>query len=186
MGKKASYKLQNLPAFEPPFVVHTAELIASPAWRARSIHVVRLLNRLELENCAHAGRENGFLVVSYEQFVKAGIGKQYIKNAIEDAVVLGLLVVDQGRWRGGAKGLPNKFGLTYLPLKTVPLDGTPPYHILPTNEWRRYRPGTLPKRSSKKSFPMVTPCNRPGFRRGNQIHQPNVIDLAKIQAESAS
>src|SRR5215472_6540411 len=62
MAKRSSFhshRVSDIPA--GAWVPHSAELIASPAWRARSLHVVRLLDRIELEHCAHAGRENGYL-----------------------------------------------------------------------------------------------------------------------------
>jgi hypothetical protein len=85
----------------------SADLIASPAWRARSIHCVRLLDRLELENCAHAGKENGYLIVTYDQFVAYGIGRRFVRRAIEEAVKLGLAkVTRQGLYRGAARRQP--------------------------------------------------------------------------------
>jgi hypothetical protein len=77
MAKRASFhprRVSDIPA--GPWVPHAAALIASPAWRARSLHVVRLLDRIELEHCAHAGRENGYLTVTYQQFVEWGIGRR--------------------------------------------------------------------------------------------------------------
>jgi hypothetical protein len=87
--------------------------------------VVRLLDRIELEHCAHAGRENGYLTVTYQQFVEWGIGRRFIKTAIVEAVRLGLLVVEPGLYRGGARRQPSRYRLTYLKWKFVPAVGAP-------------------------------------------------------------
>jgi hypothetical protein len=127
--------------------MHAAELIASPAWKARSIHCVRLLDRLELENCAHAGKENGYLIVTYDQFVAHGIGRRFVRPAIEEAIELGLLVVPrQGLYRGGARRHPNLYRLTYLKSKFVPVAGAP-YFLEPTHEWRAFTGKTKPRKS---------------------------------------
>jgi hypothetical protein len=121
------------------WVPHTAELIASPAWRARSIYAVRLIDRLELEHMAHAGKENGYLRLTWEQMCEAGISKRFIASTIAEAVALGLVRVDhRGSYRGGARNDPTLYRLTYLPVKFVPATGAPIYQD-PTNDWRAYR-----------------------------------------------
>jgi hypothetical protein len=132
-------------------VPHSVELISSLAWRTRSIHVVRLLDRIELEHCAHAGRENGYLTVTYHQFVEWGIGRRFIKTAIDEAVRLGLLVVQPGLYRGGAKRQPSLYRLTYLKWKFMPVTGAP-YYLDPTHDWRHFRQ----EKRARKSSRMVT------------------------------
>jgi hypothetical protein len=128
--------------------MHAAELIKSPAWKARSIHCVRLLDRLELENCAHAGKENGYLIVTYDQFVAYGIGRRFVRPAIEEAVKLGLAkVTRQGLYRGAARRQPNLYQLTYLKSKLVPGVGAP-YFLEPTHEWRAFTGKTKPRKST--------------------------------------
>jgi len=129
--------------------MHSAELIASPAWKARSIHVARLLDRLELENCAHAGKENGYLIVTYDQLVAHGIGRRFVRPAIEEASKLGLLkVTRQGLYRGGARRQPNMYQLTYLKTKFVPVAGAP-YYVAPSHDWRAFTAKTKPRKSSR-------------------------------------
>jgi hypothetical protein len=128
MAKRTSFhsrRVTDIPA--GPWVPHSAELISSPAWRARSIHVVRLLDRVELEYCAHSGRENGYLTVTYKQFVDWGIGRRFIKAAIDEAIRLGLLVVELGLYRSGARRQPSRYRLSYLKWKFVPAVGAPYY-----------------------------------------------------------
>lgn len=152
MAKRASFhsrRITDIPA--GPWVPHSAGLIASPAWRARSILVVRLLDRIELEHCAHAGRENGYLTVTYRQFVDWGIGRRFIKPAIQDAMQLGLLEVYPRLYRGGARSRPNLYRLTYLKAKFVPAAGAL-YYLEPMRDWRHFRP----EKKARKSRRMVT------------------------------
>jgi hypothetical protein len=127
------------------FVGHTAELLISEAWRGRSIHVMRLLDYFELEHCAHAGKENGFLQATYEQLVRHGIGRRFIRPAIAEAVARGLLkITHQGGYRGAGRLDPSYYQLTYLPWKFVPIAG-PPQYLEPTNEWKSYASSPAPK-----------------------------------------
>ena len=129
--------------------MHSAELIASPAWKARSIHCARLLDRLELEICAHAGHENGYLIVTYDQFVEYGIGRRFVRLAIEEAVELGLAeVTRQGLYRGGSRRQPNLYRLTYLKSKFVPTAGAP-YFLEPSHEWRAFKAKAKRRKSSR-------------------------------------
>ena len=112
---------------------------------------MRLLDRIELEHCAHAGRENGYLTVTYDQFVEVGIGRRFIKPAIQDAMQLGLLEVYPRLYRGGARCRPNLYRLTYLRAKFVPAAGAPHY-LEPTHDWRHFRP----EKKARKSSRMVT------------------------------
>src|SRR5438270_6453105 len=138
MAKRVSFHSRRVTdILTGPWVAHSAELISSPAWLARSIHVVHLLDCIELEHCANAGRENGYLIVTYNQFVEAGIGRRFIKRAIEEAMRLGLLDVYPGLYRGGAKRQPNLYRLTYLKSKHVPVAGAP-YFLEPTHDWRHF------------------------------------------------
>jgi len=140
VSRKTSYQAARVRDVEPgkSFVMHSAELIASAAWRARPIHVVRLLDRLEIEHCNHAGLENGYLVVTYDQFVEYGIGRRFLRRAIDEAIELGLLrVPHQGLYRGGAKAEPSHYRLTYLKSKAIATAGAV-YYVGPTNDWRTF------------------------------------------------
>jgi hypothetical protein len=146
-----------------PFVAHTVELLTSAAWRARNIHVARLLDRLEVEHCAHAGRENGHLVVRYADFVKFGLGGRFIFDAIERAVQLGLLRVEQrGLYRGDGRGNPSHYRLSYLKARIVPGDGAPSYYVEPSHEWRQF----VRIAARRKSHRMVTTGASNHYTRG--------------------
>jgi GNAT superfamily N-acetyltransferase len=149
MPKRADYRANKVRDVElgTAWVPHSAELLPSAAWRTRSIHCARLLDRIELEHMAHAGKENGYLIVTYDQFVEWGIGRRFIRAAIEEAVKRGLLVVERhGAYRGGARRQPSLYRLTYLRFRFVPIAGAP-YFVNPTNDWRDHR--DPPKKSSR-------------------------------------
>src|SRR3954468_6475690 len=98
MAKSISFKEKHVagPPKGQPWVWHTAEMRASLAWRGRPIKLIRLMERLEMEHMAHAGKENGRLKVSYGQFVEWGIPRRFISPAIKEGVRLGFLEVEQG------------------------------------------------------------------------------------------
>ena len=134
MPKKVSFKAKHVagPPQGESWVYHTAELIASRAWRGRSINLIRLMERLELEHMAHAGKENGRLKVSYSQFVEWGIGRRLISAAIKEGGDLGFIEVEPGL---KIKEVPNKYGLTYLATNRRIETGATEWYA-PTDKWR--------------------------------------------------
>jgi hypothetical protein len=121
----------------------------SAAWRVRSPHLIKLLDRLEVEHMAHAGKENGFLAVSYDQLVEYGIGRRFIKAAIEEGEQLGLLEVTyRGCYMGPLVGRPSTYRITYAYWKFQPAIGSPQY-LGPTDEWRAFK-GPKPKRRPRR------------------------------------
>jgi hypothetical protein len=80
-----------------------------------------------------------------------GYWTQVIKPAIDEAVRLGLLVVEPGHYRGGARRQPSRYRLMYLKWKFVPAVGAP-YYLEPTHDWRNVKP----EKSARKSSRMVT------------------------------
>jgi hypothetical protein len=127
------------------FVGHTRALLESAAWQRRSIHLVRVLDRLELEHLAHAGKENGFLKVTFDQFAKAGVSIRFIKPALAEGVGRGLIkITHQGGYAGNGRRDPSTYQLTYLSWKFIPAVGAPQY-LEPTNEWKQL-PGAKPLR----------------------------------------
>jgi hypothetical protein len=131
------------------FIAHTRELLESEAWRSRSIYLVRLLNCLELEHLAHAGKENGFLCSTYARFAAHGVNLRFVKGAIDEGVARGLIkVTHQGGYRGAGRRDPSRYQLTYLSWKFIPAIG-PPQYLEPTNEWKNFTPG----KSARKPRP---------------------------------
>ena len=128
------------------FVPHRRELLESAAWRTRPINVMRLIEYLEAEHLRHCGKENGFLTAPYGQLERHGIGRRFIKDAIDDAVARGLVrITRQGsHWHRTA----SRYQLTYLAWKL--LGATGPEYVKPTDEWRDYRERRKQRRSRQR------------------------------------
>jgi hypothetical protein len=126
----------------------TREMIESDAWSTLSINALRVIFRVAVENMAHAGTMNGDLVITYDDFFRFGIRRQSVKDAIDEAVAHGFIVITQeGRRSSGADRWPAHYALTWLDLK----DGTPAL-----NAWKGWRykapiPGNI--KSSTGSAP---------------------------------
>src|SRR5258705_11213239 len=56
------------PKIKGPYVVHTSRMLNSLAFRTLSLTGHRILARIELELCRHAGKDNGTLIVTYDDF----------------------------------------------------------------------------------------------------------------------
>jgi len=127
-------RVEQIPKGEP-FVMLPRELICSKAWRERSINCIRLIDFLIVEHLNHAGKENGYLLATYDQLVKAGIGRRFVHPAITEAERLELIHVERGGRRGFASPA-NKFTLTFLIAKQLGHDGNY-YYSKPTNNWKK-------------------------------------------------
>lgn len=118
-------KIYSPPRGEP-WAWLTAELLASPAWRLRSINSVRLMEFLLLDHMSHAGTENGELKAPYDQLVTHGLTRSEISRAIQECQFLGLIRYERGgRWAGTNK--PSTFRLTFY---------ADNFGNSPTNEWK--------------------------------------------------
>jgi hypothetical protein len=128
-------KVSGPPAGKP-WCWYTAEMLLHPAFLEASINCRRFIDALEVENMNHAGRENGNLVMPYNQLQRWwGIPRRLIRRTIDEAVERGLVEERRGGWRlSFAKSDPNRFRLTYRPA----WEGTPRKERPATNEWRQY------------------------------------------------
>lgn len=108
-------KRQGRLGINGPFVAHSLEMRQSPAWRALTDDARRVLDVLEIEHMRHAGRQNGELIATYDQFVAAGIRRASVSGAIRVCEALGFLEVAK---RGGKSAagfrFPSRYRLTYL------------------------------------------------------------------------
>jgi hypothetical protein len=111
-----------------PFVMLTAALIGSPAWRTMGINVKRLIDFLIEEHLSHGGRENGGLLAPWNQLETRGIGRRFIAQTVEEAVRRGLLDVRKGVGR-----TPSRYTLTFLPTFIGQVEQPP------SDRWREYR-----------------------------------------------
>ena len=129
-GKLTGKRLKKLlgPPDDQPWCWLPRELITSPAWQARSITLVRIINALLADHMSHAGQENGNLKATYDQLVASGAGRRFINDAIAEGVFFGLIRVDPGgRWADSNQ--PSTYRLTWL--YSIPTN-TPA-----TNDWKR-------------------------------------------------
>ena len=110
-----------------PWAWLTTELLASPAWRMRSINTVRLIDFLLIEHRNHAGGENGNLLATYDQLTDYGLSRRWIKAAILEAVFLGLVKVTHEGGMYAGNNQPSTYRLTFYASR----DGSPA-----TNEWK--------------------------------------------------
>jgi hypothetical protein len=73
-----------------------------------------MLDRVEIEFASHAGKDNGKLPVTFEQFEEYGIRRAMIAPSRRALVALGFLTFSPGiAAEGFAKRRPSMFGLTY-------------------------------------------------------------------------
>ncbi len=106
----------------------------SPAWAAIPHTAKRVLERIELEHMRHAGRENGRLIVTYDDFAKADIRRQSVALALRQLSALGFLEVTVSGYKtAGGDKIPSKYRLTHVFSAGAYNDGTP------TEEWRRIK-----------------------------------------------
>lgn len=125
-------------AIDEPFVMTRRSWLESDALRSLSLAARKCLDRLELEHIAHGGKENGELIVTYDDFARFGIRRQSVRDALDETIDAKLMVVtEQGRGGNREYRTPSKYRLTYLPtfLGLKQID--------PTDDWKNF---TLPPR----------------------------------------
>jgi hypothetical protein len=106
-------------------------MLASPAYRALSLTGHRILARIELELCRHAGKDNGTLIVTYKDFQSYGIHHHAIGPGLRELEALGFIEIVQRGLAGNADHRrPHTFRLTYQPTD----DGEPA-----TDEWQHIK-----------------------------------------------
>jgi hypothetical protein len=103
------------------FVPRRLDMLVSPAHQELSLSARRVLDRIEIEHMQHGGKENGKLIVTYDQFESLGIHRHSIAPAIRELSFLGFIEVTQkGRPNAGEYRWPNLFRLTYITNRTLP------------------------------------------------------------------
>jgi hypothetical protein len=116
------------------FVMHYRALRKSPAWRALSGEGHKVLHRIEEEHMDHGGKDNGALIVTYDDFQENYIGhRRTIARGIREAEAVGLLRRIRGRAGNGEFKTPSLYRLTYL---STYEDGK---KLAPTEEWREVK-----------------------------------------------
>jgi hypothetical protein len=116
---------------EGPWIKLRLDMLESLAWRALTPPAKKVVERLMIELMKHAGKENGRLICTYQDFVAFGIRGRSIAYAIRQAVELGFVEITARGWRAAVHGRPAKYRLTFLSA----------YGKVPTDEWTRWAPG---------------------------------------------
>jgi hypothetical protein len=125
------FKEANRPPEGSSWCWLTAEMLDSPAWRALAGNAMKVVMRIALEHLKHGGVENGKLPVTYQDFVKCGVRRNSVRQAILIAIYLGWIdktSTGEVPWHGDIRK-PSTFALTWLPRH----DGVPP-----SNRWKRF------------------------------------------------
>jgi hypothetical protein len=105
------------------------EMLESPAYRVLSRGAHQVMSRIEIELRHHAGRDNGKLPVTFEDFIKYGLDRHAIAPAIRELEALGFIrVTEHGRAGNAEHRSANKFYLTFANER----DGGEPSH-----DWRK-------------------------------------------------
>jgi hypothetical protein len=126
------------------WVPHRLKMLQSPAWAALSLPARRILDRLEIELMRHAGKGNGALICTYQDFAAYGIRRKSVAPAIQQSGDLGFLEVTKVGWISPDHAAPSHYRLTYLPTD----------HAEPTDEWLKVKPNNkrpLNRKSRRKN-----------------------------------
>ena len=120
------YKIDGPPKGES-FLWVTLAMLSSPAWheliRHRVAHLV--VERIIVEHGRHAGKDNGRLIVAYDDFVHdCSVGRAHLKEGIAIAEALGFIVVHRGR-PSKHRRPPHRYALTHRAI----------YDEAATNDW---------------------------------------------------
>ena len=86
------------------------KLLGCPAFLALSAPAIRVFLRLVFEYGCHAGRNNGRLICTFEDFEKYGANKDAIARAIRELVALGFIEVTR---KGAAGNADQRRASTY-------------------------------------------------------------------------
>jgi hypothetical protein len=114
------------------FIKRRRSLNESAAMAALTLAAHRVLLRLEIELMQHAGRNNGKLICTFDDFEQFGIRRKSIAPAIRLLATVGLVEITLRGWRLASYGRPARYRLTYLESFGKP----------PTDEWMAYAPIT--------------------------------------------
>jgi hypothetical protein len=104
------------------------ELLESPAWRVLSLSAYRVIDRIDIELRHHGGRDNGDLIVTFDQFQAYGIDRHSIAPALREVEALRIVEITRGRAGNADFRAPHRFRLTYQPTDAAEA----------THDWRHF------------------------------------------------
>jgi hypothetical protein len=113
------------------FVHYPISMLKAETFRSLSLSERKILHRLEIEHACHGGKHNGALTCTYTDFIRYGVRKGSIANALNRLEDRGFIEIVRGRMAFGDLRVPSKYRLTYLPTYQ---GGN---WIPSTNEWRK-------------------------------------------------
>ena len=125
MVEKLVYK-HTSPTTKQPWVWLSLELIDSVAFKSMCGNCYKAFFRVLQEHMAQGRFKNGELVVTFDQFKKAGISHNMVGPTIKKLKTFGLIRISRG-WLDG-RPAANQFELTYLGHQ----DGSPA-----KNDWKK-------------------------------------------------
>ena len=114
------------------FSSRPVELLESPALRVLSRAAHLALIQIEIELRRHAGRCNGELIVTKQQFVEFGLHHHAVAPALRELQALNIIGIKHGRGGNAEFWQPNRFLLNYL-------CGAADAHDQITNAWKRFK-----------------------------------------------
>jgi DNA-binding transcriptional MocR family regulator len=99
------------------WAARSIEMLESPAYRVLSLSAHRILSRIEVEFAHHAGKDNGQLPVTFDDFAEYGVHRMAIGPALEELEALGFIeITAHGKPAEAAEyRRPNKFMLMSRP-----------------------------------------------------------------------
>ena len=161
------------PPLREPWMWLPRSLLLSPAYAGLSRPGLRVLTRLCIENMDHAGRENGQLAVSYNEFEAFGIERRSISKALDELDELGFVRRSEAGRRayGADPGRVATYRLTFA--GTVGLAGAGP-----TDEWRRIMDADVARWQSRCAPPPpggAGPSSTNGLRRPDTGKTPSEL-----------
>ena len=152
---KLKYKPSKIMAVPPDmsFIPRPAVLLNSHVWRSLGIYELRFLTALEVEHCRHAGKENGYLVLTYDDAARAGVEREYFRRTLDTLVSLNLVeLTHKGQYRQAARTDPNRYRLTYLKHKLTSVSGAPSY-VQAQHDWIEIELAILDGRREPRTKP---------------------------------
>jgi hypothetical protein len=101
---------------QEPWIWHTRSMRESPAFRVLSLAARRVLDRIEIELLSHAGKDNGKLPCTYDDFEEYGVHRHAIGPALRELEALGFIeITRRGRAGNSEFRLPHLFRITHKP-----------------------------------------------------------------------
>jgi hypothetical protein len=144
------------------------------------------LLRIELELRQHAGRCNGKLIVTKEQFVEFGLHPRMVAPALRELEALGIIRIEHGRGGNAEHRQPNRFLLNCL-CGAVDADEQI------TNAWRLFktmdeavevrRTARKAKDPQKVAYSRRTAGKRNNFR-GHKVYPRNQVHKVHLKSKN--